>query len=276
MVVTAQRLDKARASIQPQVGASTYSLSSQAIETLPAGDNTPLNQVILQMPGVAQDSFSQLHIRGEHNGLQYRLNGVILPEGLSVFSQALSPRLAGQRRADHRRAAGRVRPAHRRHHRHHHQERRLRQRRRGVSVYGGSHDDIEPSIEYGGSSGNLNYFVSGSYLANDLGIELPDGRSNPLHDHTQQYQGFAYLEDVIDPNSRVSLILGASDQRFQIPDVSGEQPGAWPGGERPDRLSRARTSTRTSTRAPTTRSPATCTRPTGSPARSRCSAATRR
>ena len=47
--------------------------------------------MILQAPGVAQDSFGQLHIRGEHNGLQYRLNGVILPEGLSVFSQALSP-----------------------------------------------------------------------------------------------------------------------------------------------------------------------------------------
>ena len=40
---------------------------------------------IREMPGVAQDSFGQLHIRGEHNGLQYRLNGIILPEGISVF-----------------------------------------------------------------------------------------------------------------------------------------------------------------------------------------------
>ena len=68
---------------------------SRPSRRLPGGENTPLNQVILQAPGVAQDSFGQLHIRGEHNGLQYRLNGVILPEGLSVFSQALSPRLAG-------------------------------------------------------------------------------------------------------------------------------------------------------------------------------------
>ncbi len=224
VVVTAQRLDAARATIQPQVGASTYSLSSQAIEALPAGENTPLNQVVLQAPGVAQDSFGQLHIRGEHNGLQYRLNGVILPEGLSVFSQALNPRLAGNVEL----ITGAL-PA----------EYGLRTAgiidittKSGaytnggeVSVYGGSHDEFEPSFEYGGSSGNFNYFVSGSYLANDLGIELPDGRSDPLHDHTQQYQGFAYLEDIIDPQSRVSLILGTSDQGFQIPNVSGQLNG---------------------------------------------------
>jgi outer membrane receptor for ferrienterochelin and colicins len=94
-----------------------------------------------------------------------------------------------------------------------------------VSIYGGSHDEIEPSFEYGGSSGNTDFFVSGSYLQNDLGIESPDGRSDPIHDHTEQFQGFAYLDHIIDPDSQVSLILGASDQRFQIPDVSGELNG---------------------------------------------------
>ena len=88
IVVTAQKLDAARATIQPQLGASTFTLSKQAIANLPGGANTGLNQVILQAPGVAQDSFGQLHVRGEHNGLQFRINGVILPEGLSVFSQA--------------------------------------------------------------------------------------------------------------------------------------------------------------------------------------------
>ncbi|HXQ17509.1 MAG TPA: TonB-dependent receptor [Caulobacteraceae bacterium] len=220
VVVTAQRLDAARDTIQPQVGASTYSLSSQTIETLPAGENTPLNQVILQAPGVAQDSFGQLHIRGEHNGLQFRLNGVILPEGLSVFSQALNPRLAGNVEL----ITGAL-PA----------EYGLRtagiidittksgefDNGGSATIYGGSHDDVEPSVEYGGASGNLSYFVSGSYLHNDLGIESPDGRSNPLHDHTDQYNGFAYLEDILDPNSRISAIFGTSEQYFQIPDVSG-------------------------------------------------------
>jgi len=42
----------------------------------------------MQAPDVAQDSFGQFHVRGEHNGLQYRLNGIVLPEGISVFGQS--------------------------------------------------------------------------------------------------------------------------------------------------------------------------------------------
>ncbi|HVY33763.1 MAG TPA: hypothetical protein VG960_05015, partial [Caulobacteraceae bacterium] len=89
IIVTATRLNQARDSIQPQIGASTYTVTAEAIQAMPGGVNTALNQVILQAPGAVQDSYGQLHIRGEHNGLQFRLNGVILPEGLSVFSQAL-------------------------------------------------------------------------------------------------------------------------------------------------------------------------------------------
>jgi outer membrane receptor for ferrienterochelin and colicins len=223
VVVTAQRLDAARDTIQAQVGASTYTFSQQAIDLLPAGANTAMNQVLLQAPGVAQDSFGQIHVRGEHNGLQYRLDGVILPEGLSVFSQVLNPRLAGSVEL----VTGAL-PA----------EFGLRtagiidittksgdfDNGGSISVYGGSHEDIEPSIEYGGSSGSLNYFVTGSYVQNDLGIESPDGSSNPIHDHNEHYSGMAYLEDNIDPSSRVSLILGTSDQQFQIPDLDGKQP----------------------------------------------------
>src|SRR5439155_17074550 len=94
IVVTAQRLDAARSTIEPALGASTYSLPESFIVNMPAGANAQLNQVVLQAPGVAQDSFGQLHIRGDHGNIQYRLNNVILPEGLQVFGQTLSPRLA--------------------------------------------------------------------------------------------------------------------------------------------------------------------------------------
>jgi len=223
VVVTAKRLDAARATIQPQIGASTYAISAQAIEAMPLGDNAALNQVVLQAPGVAQDSFGQLHIRGEHNGLQFRLNGVILPEGLSVFSQALSPRLAdnvelitGALPAQYGlRTAGIVDIT---------TKSGSAQNGGEVSVYGGSHGEIEPSFTYRGSSGKFNYFVSGSYLQNGLGIESPDGRSDPIHDNTEQYQGFAYLEYLLDNDSRVSAIFGESDERFQIPNISGQTP----------------------------------------------------
>ena len=220
LVVTAQKLDAARAAIEPALGASSFTISSKFVDNLPGGQNLGLNQVILQAPGVTQDSYGQLHIRGDHANIQYRLNNVILPEGLSVFGQTLSPRLAGSTElitgalpAQYGlRTAGIVNIT---------TKSGLYQNGGEVSLYGGSHGEFEPSFNYGGSFGSNNFFVSGSYLRSDLGIESPDGSSNPLHDRTDQIQLFGYLDHIIDDTSRVSLIAGTSNQRFQIPDVRG-------------------------------------------------------
>ena len=79
LAVAATRLNQARNSLSPTTGGSKYTFSQQAIQELPQGNNTPLNQVILQAPGVAQDSFGQLHIRGDHANLQYRSMGFNFP-----------------------------------------------------------------------------------------------------------------------------------------------------------------------------------------------------
>jgi len=223
VVVTAQRLNEARLQIETQTGASTYTIDNQAIVAQPGGGNQPLNQVLLQAPDVVQDSFGQLHVRGDHNGLQYRLNGVILPEGISVFSQTLSPRLIsslslitgalpaeyGLRTAgiiDLTTGSGLLQPG------------------GYVSMYGGSFGTIQPAFEYGGNSGSWSYYATGDYKQNDLGIESPDGSAVPLHDHTKQIHGFGYLEKILDENDRLSLILGISDGKFQIPNQRGLQP----------------------------------------------------
>ena len=65
-----------------------------------------------------------------------------------------------------------------------------------VSMYGGSHGTVEPSFDYGGGAGSFSYLITGDFLRNDLGIESPDGSSNPIHDHTTQYHGFGYFEDI--------------------------------------------------------------------------------
>src|SRR5207302_4562204 len=192
IVVTAQRLDAARSTVEPALGATSYSLPEAFINNLPAGANTQLNQVVLQAPGVAQDSFGQLHIRGDHGNVQYRLNNVILPEGLQVFGQTLSPRLAanidlitGALPAQYGlRTAGVINIT-----------TKTGFKNGGeVSVYGGSHGVITPSVEYGGSWGATSGFFSGSYTGTNVGIESPDGSSTPLHDHSDQYQAFGYLD----------------------------------------------------------------------------------
>ncbi|HEY2540640.1 MAG TPA: TonB-dependent receptor, partial [Stellaceae bacterium] len=91
--VIAKQLDIARQSIEPSLGASVYRFNRQAIETQPQGENQPLNRLLLQAPGVTQDSFGQIHVRGDHANLQFRLNGFILPEGINVFGQVLQTRL---------------------------------------------------------------------------------------------------------------------------------------------------------------------------------------
>src|SRR5579859_962616 len=224
VVVIARHLNEARNGIQTQTGASTYTINEAAIGAAPGGDNQLLNQVIMQAPDVAQDSFGQFHVRGEHNGLQYRLNGVILPEGISVFGQSLDPRLIssltlvtgalpaeyGLRTAgiiDLKTKSGVIDPG------------------GSVSIYGGSHGTVEPSFNYGGSAGRLNYFVSGDFVRNDLGIESPDGSSNPIHDHTRQYHGFGYFEYILDEADRLTAVLSTSTGNFQIPQRAGRTPG---------------------------------------------------
>jgi len=49
---------------------------------------------MLRFPGVAQDSFGQLHVRGEHANLQYRIDDVLIPESIPGFGQVLETRFA--------------------------------------------------------------------------------------------------------------------------------------------------------------------------------------
>ncbi len=94
--VEAERLNQARNGLSPKTGGSEYTITQNDITALPQGDNTSFNQVLLQAPGVANDSFGQLHVRGDHANIQYRINGVILPEGISGFGQALDTRFANK------------------------------------------------------------------------------------------------------------------------------------------------------------------------------------
>lgn len=223
VTVTAERLNEARIGIQSQVGASTYTVTDANIQAQPGGENNLLNQVVLQAPGVAQDSFGQVHIRGEHNGLQYRLNGIIIPEGISVFGQTLDPRFVGSLKlitgalpAEYGlRTAGIIDVQ---------TKSGVFQTGGDVSIYGGSHSELNPSVDYGGSSGSFNYFVTGDYLTNTLGIESPDGTSDPLHDRTKQWHGFAFAQDIIDEQSSVTAILGTSNGIFQLPNQRDLQP----------------------------------------------------
>jgi outer membrane receptor protein involved in Fe transport len=221
MAVVAHRLNKARNELSPQTGGSVYRFSKQAIQDLPQGSNTSLNDVLLQAPGVVQDSYGELHVRGDHGNLQYRINGIQLPEAVSGFGQVISPRFAqsislmtgalpaqfGLRTAgiiDIQTKDG------------------LRDNGGDAEFYGGQRSTIQPSFEYGGSEGNLNYFVTGQYFSTTRGVEPPTPGPSPIHDQSYQGQGFGYFSYFLSPTMRLSLIAGSSANHFQIPDNPGQ------------------------------------------------------
>ena len=86
-----------RENLLPKIGVSTYQMDHEAIEALPQGANAPLDKVLLQAPGVSQDSSASgsLHVRNDHANLQYRIDGIIIPDGVSGFGQLLDTSFVG-------------------------------------------------------------------------------------------------------------------------------------------------------------------------------------
>lgn len=227
IVVTGQRLDAARARVEPSLGASTYTLTNDAIENRPGGETRNLGSILVQVPGVRRDGNGTLVVRGAPGGVQYRLNNIILPEGVADFGETLSARLAdrtelitGALPAQYGLSSGGVVNV---------------TTKNGLyaggggqaELYGGSHRTIEPAFEWAGARGGTSLFTSGSYRRSDVGIASLDGSANPLHDHSREIEGFAFADHVIDEESRVSLIFGTSNERNQIPALAvPSSPGA--------------------------------------------------
>ncbi|WP_128597546.1 TonB-dependent receptor [Paraburkholderia kirstenboschensis] len=219
--VNAQRLDQARNGLSPETGSSVYRITAADINNMPQGESTPFNQVLLHAPGVAQDSYGMVHVRGEHANLQYRINGIMIPEPISGFGQSFDTRiidqmdlLTGALPAQYGwRTAGIV-------------DIKTKSGETGdggtIGVYGGSHGTAQTSGDVYGTRGALSYYFSGSAGVNDLGIEAPTSNGSPLHDHTRQGNAFGYMSYLINPLTRVSVAFGTASNQFQIPNTPGQ------------------------------------------------------
>ncbi len=204
-------------------GSTDFHMSNQTLSQLPQGADTPFNQVLLQAPGVVQDSFGQLHVRGDHANLQYRINGILLPESIAGFGQTLDTRfvnninfLTGALPAEYGyRTAGVV---------------NIQTQTDNLASGGnvemtvGDHQTSELSASKMGHSGNFSYYIEASALQNNLGIENPMPTFNALHDASTQNKGFAWLSWTLNDHMRLSIITSASDNRFQIPDLFNQTP----------------------------------------------------
>jgi outer membrane receptor protein involved in Fe transport len=223
--VIAKRLNEARDSISPSIGASTYTITNAAIQSLPGGENNPIDQITLQAPGVDQDNLANggLHVRNEHLNVQYRIDGVILPDGVSFFGESISPRFVGSLDlvtgalpAQYGlRTAGIIDI-----------DSKTEELQPGgqIGIYGGSYGTITPSVEYAGSADGYSYFVSGDYSQSNHGVDAVTSSYNQIHDDNLQNHGFGYIDKVLDASDKLSLMVGTFNSQFQIPNNPGQAP----------------------------------------------------
>ncbi len=217
-------LDQSRNSLSPDTGSSQYVIDEKAITQLPLGASTPINQVLLQAPGVVQDSYGGIHVRGDHANLQYRINGVIIPESISGFGQALDARtiknvklLDGALPAQYGdRTAAVVDITTKSGH----------ELGNGgsVGVTAGSFGTFNPNASIWGSNDRWSYFLTANYMQDDVGIENPTASRKPIHDHTNQVKAFGDVSYLIDNDTRLSFLFGVSNNRFQIPNNPDQTP----------------------------------------------------
>jgi outer membrane receptor protein involved in Fe transport len=238
--------DAARSNLYTTIGTTSDTKDHDTIEALPGGTAQSVEKVLLQAPGVSQDSAASglLHVRNDHANLQFRINGVMLPDGVTGFGSVLDTGLIGTialvtgalpaeyglrtvgliditTRSDAFNNSG------------------------SIGLYGGSRGTITPSLEYGGTipgtcptqgatvtkaptamwttncTAPVQYFFTGRYLQTTEGIENPLPTLNAIHDFSQQEKSFGYMSTFIDPGTRLSLITGSAYSTFQIPNVPG-------------------------------------------------------
>jgi outer membrane receptor protein involved in Fe transport len=242
--------DQKRSDLYTTIGTTSDTISHDTIQDLPQGTNQSVEKVLLQAPGISQDSAvsGSLHVRNDHANVQFRINGVMMPDGLTGFGSIFDTSFIGSMAlitgalpAEFGlRTVGLVDITTRND---------LFNNSGTASVYGGSHGTITPSVEYGGTFGStcpatttaptsvkappvsadcfagVQYYFTGRYLQNTLGLENATPAYNAIHDFSQQERGFAYMSAFVDPTTRVSLIAGTSNNNFQIPNNPGQPVG---------------------------------------------------
>ena len=118
-----------------------------------------------------------LHLRNDHANVQYRVNGILLPDGVSGFAELLDHRFRRQHRYHRRRASGEWAP---------HDGIVDVTPKSAVFDGGGNIEhlwrkprDDHAELEYGGTIGGTEYYVDSIWLLTNEGIENANSAPEP-------------------------------------------------------------------------------------------------
>lgn len=227
--IRASKIDNTRNQISNKSGSNSYNFSSSDIENLPQGQMTSLDQILARSPSVVQNSQNKLYIRGDHGNVQYRINGVMLPDAVSNFGQIIDAHFIkdmslytgvmnaefGFRNAgvlDIQTKGG---------------SDKVQQR---AEVMAGSYDTLAANYQVSGSrklerfAQKFDYFLSGTYQQNSRGIASTSSAYSQHHNDTSQNNLFAHLSYMIESNKKLDIIAFDATNRYEIPVVAGQNP----------------------------------------------------
>ena len=223
--VTAKRLDAARTTIQPSLGATKYEFSPRTVDNLPQGDQAPLNEVLLRRPAWRRTVSARSMCAAITPTCSTGSTACSCPKTLSLFSQSLATQFAhnlslmtGALPAQYGLSPGRRRR--------HHAKSGTTDPGAEVSVTAARATITQTALSYGGRSGSVDYFVTGQFLHIGVGIENPtasfDRRSTI---DTDQWHGACARSPPSSTRTRASASSPAAPTaRFQIPNNPDQTP----------------------------------------------------
>lgn len=224
VTVEAQRLDGLELT---SGGAADYTVSATDIAALPSGNQTPITDVLAQMPSVAIDQNQQIHIRDtEGPQFQYQINGFLVPLDintnppfLSMLNTLFIDRLdlaVGVLPASDGLATGGVVAI----------ETKDGCRAPGgqLELYGGQRETYSPSLVYASCAGNFSSFLSARATWSDTAFSSATPGPSAIHDAGREQQVLGYWSYGLGDSTQLSLLLAATNSGNELPNAPGLAP----------------------------------------------------
>jgi hypothetical protein len=209
--------------IQYKASSETYALSRRDIEALPRGNNNELPDVLLTIPSAAYGALKQVHIRQDHANLQFRIDGVPIPDTVSTtFADVITPRaweradiiLGGMEAQYGNRTAALIDIT---------SKSGTKPGFGSVQMFGGSNETLNPSFEYGGTVGEkFRYYVLNSFTSTNRGIEPPTLGHSIFHGQSERNQSYLRGDYQRDNRNNFTWLFLNSVAKYQIPTTPGQ------------------------------------------------------
>lgn len=212
------------APIQYKASSETYARTRKDIEELPRGNNTELHDVLITLPSAVYGALKQVHIRQDHANLQFRIDGVPIPDTVSsTFTDVIAPRaweradvILGGLEAQYGNKNAAVidittksgtRPGF-----------------GSAQVFGGSNQTLNPSFEYGGTVGQkFRFYALNSYTTTNRGIEPPTLGHSIFHGQSERNQTYIRGDYQMDNKNNLTVVVLNSIAKYQIPTSPGRE-----------------------------------------------------